>query len=59
MRASAAGPRRIPNAQAFVLPYDGLNRQPSTYCFLNSHYLNVQASYFDHVMRGACDELQT
>ena len=41
------------NAQAIVLPYDGLNPQPPTYCYLKPHYLDVQTSYFDHVEAGA------
>ena len=43
----------LQNAQAIVLPYDGLNPQPPTYCFLKPHYLDVQTSYFDHAARGA------
>src|SRR5262249_45292124 len=29
----------LKNAQAIVLPYDGLNPLPPTYCFLKPHYL--------------------
>jgi len=43
----------LQNAQAVVLPYDGLNPKPPTYCYLKPHYLDVQTSYFDHVARGA------
>jgi hypothetical protein len=43
----------LQNAQAIVLPYDGLNPQPPTYCFLRPHYLDMQTSYFDHAARGA------
>jgi hypothetical protein len=43
----------LQNAQAIVLPYDGLNPQPPTYCFLKPHYLDVQTSYFDHAAGGA------
>jgi hypothetical protein len=43
----------LQNAQAIVLPYDGLNPHPPTYCFLKPHYLPVQTSYFDHAARGA------
>jgi hypothetical protein len=43
----------LQNAQAIVLPYDGLNPQPPTYCFLKPHHLDVQTSYFDHAARGA------
>ena len=42
----------LQNAQAIVLPYDGLNPKPPTYCYLKPHYLDVQTSYFDHVARG-------
>ena len=42
----------LQNAQAIVLPYDGLNPKPPTYCYLKPHYLNVHTSYFDHVARG-------
>ena len=43
----------LQNAQAIVLPYDGLNPQSPTYCFLKPHYLDVQTSFFDHVSIGA------
>ncbi len=43
----------LQNAQAIVLPYDGLSPQPPTYCYLKPGYLDVQTSYFDHVARGA------
>ena len=39
----------LQNGQAIVLPYDGLNPQPPTFCYLKPHYLDVQTSYFDHV----------
>jgi hypothetical protein len=42
----------LQNAQAIVLPYDGLNPQPPTYCYLKPHYLDVHTSYFDHVTAG-------
>jgi len=42
----------LQNAQAIVLPYDGLNPQPPTYCYLKPHYLDVKTSYFDHVAAG-------
>jgi hypothetical protein len=42
----------LQNAQAIVLPYDGLNPQPPTYCYLKPHYLDVHTSYFDHVAAG-------
>jgi hypothetical protein len=43
----------LQNAQAIVLPYDGLNPQPPTYCYLKPHYLDPQVSYFDHAASGA------
>jgi hypothetical protein len=43
----------LQNAQAVVLPYDGLNPLPPQYCYLKPHYLDVQTSYFDHIARGA------
>jgi len=43
----------LQNAQAIVLPYDGVNPLPPTYCYLKPHYLDVQTSYFDHAGRGA------
>jgi hypothetical protein len=42
----------LQNAQAIVLPYDGLNPQAPTYCYLKPHYLDVQTSYFDHAASG-------
>ncbi len=43
----------LQNGQAIVLPYDGLNPLPPTYCYLKPHYLDVQTSYFDHAAKGA------
>lgn len=43
----------LQNAQAIVLPYDGLNPHPPTYCYLKPHYLDPQVSYFDHAAGGA------
>jgi hypothetical protein len=42
----------LQNAQAIVLPYDGLNPGAPTYCYLKPYYLDVQTSYFDHVAAG-------
>lgn len=42
----------LQNAQAIVLPYDGLNPMPPTFCYLKPHYLDVQTSYFDHAAQG-------
>ena len=43
----------LQNAQAIVLPYDGLNPLPPTYCYLKPYYLDVHTSYFEHVAKGA------
>lgn len=43
----------LQNAQAVVIPYDGLNPLPPTFCYLKPHYLPVQESYFDQIARGA------
>jgi hypothetical protein len=42
----------LQNAQAVVLPYDGLNPLPPQLCYLKPHYLDVQTSYFDHLAAG-------
>jgi len=43
----------LQNAEAIVLAYDGTNPLPPTYCYLKPHYLDVQASYFNHRATGA------
>jgi hypothetical protein len=43
---------QLKNAQAIVLPYDGVNPLPPQYVYLKPHYLDVNTSYFDHVERG-------
>ena len=43
----------LQNAQAVVLPYDGVNPLPPQFCYLKPHYLDVQTSYFDHLESGA------
>ena len=43
----------LQNAQAIVLPYDGVNPLPPQFCYLKPHYLDVQTSHFDHLSRGA------
>jgi hypothetical protein len=40
------------NGQAIVVPYDGFNPLPPTFCWLKPHYLDTQTSYFDHVNSG-------
>jgi hypothetical protein len=42
----------LQNGRAVVLPYDGLNPWPPTFCYLKPHYLDVRTSYFDHVAAG-------
>jgi hypothetical protein len=42
----------LQNAQAIILPYDGLNPLPPTYCYLKPYYLAVETSYFDHAAMG-------
>ena len=42
----------LQNAQAVVLPYDGVNPLPPQLCYLKPHYLDVQTSYFDHLAKG-------
>ena len=44
---------QLQNAQAIVLPYDGINPLPAQYCYLKPHYLSVERSHFDHVDMGA------
>ena len=44
---------QLQNAQAIVLPYDGINPLPAQYCYLKPNYLPVDASYFDHLEAGA------
>jgi hypothetical protein len=43
----------LQNAQAIVLPYDGLNPLAPTYCYLKPYYLDVDTSYFAHAQAGA------
>ncbi len=43
----------LQNAQAIVLPYDGVNPLPPQFCYLKPHYLDVQTSHFDHLANGA------
>ncbi len=43
---------QLQNAQAIVLPYDGINPMPPQYCYLKPHYLDVNTSYFDHLESG-------
>lgn len=42
----------LKNAQAIVLPYDGLNAMPPTFCYLKPYYNDQNRSYFDQLSRG-------
>jgi hypothetical protein len=42
----------LANAQAVVIPYDGLNPWPATICYLKPYYLDPNISYFDQVSRA-------
>jgi hypothetical protein len=42
----------LANAQAVVIPYDGLNPRPATICYLKPFYLDPNISYFDQVTQG-------
>ena len=42
----------LANAQAVVLPYDGVNPAPATLCYLKPYYLDPNISYFDQIGRG-------
>ena len=44
---------QLQNAQAIVLPYDGINPLPAQFCYLKPYYVNVERSYFDHLEMGA------
>lgn len=42
----------LANAQAVILPYDGLNPMEATLCYLKPYYLNPNVSYFDQISHG-------
>jgi len=42
----------LKNAQAVVLPYDGLNPMPPTFCYLKPFYNDPNRSYFEQLSRG-------
>ena len=42
----------LKNAQAIVLPYDGVSPGEPTYCYLKPYYLDLNSSYFEQVERG-------
>jgi len=43
----------LANAQAVVIPYDGLNPRPAAICYLKPFYLDPNISYFDHIVGEA------
>ena len=42
----------LDNAQAIVVPYDGVRALPATRCYLKPHYLPRERSYFRQRERG-------
>ncbi len=42
----------LKNAQAIVLPYDGLSPQPPTYCYLKPSFADRSRTYFEQVAAG-------
>jgi hypothetical protein len=42
----------LKNAQAVVLPYDGLNPMAPTFCYLKPFYNDQNRSYFEQLSRG-------
>lgn len=42
----------LKNAQSIVLPYDGLNPHPPSYCYLKPYYLDPNTTYFEQLARG-------
>ncbi len=42
----------LKNAQAIVLPYDGLNPEEATLCYLKPYYLDPNLSWFEQSRRG-------
>ena len=43
---------QLQNAQAIVLPYDGINPLPAQYSYLKPYYLDTETSYFDQLEKG-------
>ena len=42
----------LKNAQSIVIPYDGLNPLPPTFCYLKPYYNDPNLSYFEQLARG-------
>ena len=42
----------LANAQAIVIPYDGLNPYPAIRCYLKPYYRDRNVSYFEQLKRG-------
>ena len=42
----------LQNAQAIVIPYDGLIAHEATYCYLKPFYLDPNMSWFEQTRRG-------
>jgi hypothetical protein len=42
----------LQNAQAIVIPYDGLTAHEATYCYLKPYYLDPNMSWFEQTRRG-------
>jgi TraM recognition site of TraD and TraG len=42
----------LANAQAIVIPYDGLNPYPAIRCYLKPYYRDPNVSYFEQLKRG-------
>jgi len=42
----------LKNAQSIVLPYDGFNPIPPTFCYLKPYYNDPNRSYFEQLASG-------
>jgi len=42
----------LKNAQSVVLPYDGFNPMPPTFCYLKPYYNDFNRSYFEQLAHG-------
>ena len=42
----------LKNAQAIVIPYDGMNPEEATLCYLKPYYLDPNVSWFEQSRRG-------
>ncbi|HEY6265018.1 MAG TPA: hypothetical protein VIW93_09460 [Candidatus Acidoferrum sp.] len=41
------------NAQSVIIPYDGINPMPPTFCYLKPYYNDPNQSYFKQLAEGA------